>query len=136
MNLHNLPLFGFSRFSRHIAIGLVAATVTIAGGAWAQPSGNPKGTVAPSAEGNAARSPAGGRPAGAAGETSSGPLTSESGPANARMRRTEPPGGGTAGGLTHRNLPANDAASKSTTDKGSAGQRPVPPSAASSAPAR
>lgn len=109
------------------AIGLVACVAMTCGGAWAQATGNPKGTGVPPAQGTAEKAPAGGRPAGA-GATSSGALTSESGPASARMNRTVPPGGGTAGGLTQRNLTAPEDASKSRTDKGSATLRPVTPS--------
>lgn len=109
------------------AIGLVACVAMTCGGAWAQATGNPKGTGVPPAQGTAEKAPAGGRPAGA-GATSSGALTSESGPASARMNRTVPPGGGTAGGLTQRNLTAPEDASKSRTDKGSATPRPVTPS--------
>lgn len=109
------------------AIGLVACVAMTCGGAWAQATGNPKGTGVPPAQGTAEKAPAGGRPAGT-GATSSGALTSESGPASARMNRTVPPGGGTAGGLTQRNLTAPEDASKSRTDKGSATPRPVTPS--------
>jgi hypothetical protein len=115
---------------RSRAVGLVACLTMLSGGVWAQSTGNPKGTAVPPAQGTAEKSPAGGRPAGAGADMapSSGALTSESGPASARMNRTVPPGGGTAGGLTQRNLTAPDAASKSTTDKGSATPRPVTPS--------
>lgn len=118
--------------SRFRVACLAACLLTAGGGAWAQATGNPKGTGVPPAQGTAEKAPAGARPAGAGtqtGATSSGGLTSESGPASARMNRTVPPGGGTAGGLTQRNLTASESASKSTTDKGSATPRPVTPSA-------
>ncbi|RZL42622.1 MAG: translation initiation factor IF-2 [Variovorax sp.] len=122
-----MPVSLQSLFAGSRAIGLVACVAMTCGGAWAQATGNPKGTGVPSAQGTAEKAPAGGRPAGA-GATSSGALTSESGPASARMNRTVPPGGGTAGGLTQRNLTAPEDASKSRTDKGSATPRPVTPS--------
>jgi hypothetical protein len=120
--IHSVPFLKTARLASLFACGILAM-----GSVTAQPTGNPKGTGVPPAEGLAQKSPAGGRPA-SAGDTSNGPLTSESGPASARMRRTEPPGGGTAGGLTNRPLTAPEPASRSTTDKGSAGQRPVSPS--------
>jgi hypothetical protein len=115
--------------------GLLACGILAMGGVSAQPTGNPKGTGVPPAAGTAQKSPAGSRPA-TAGDTSNGALTSDSGPASARMRRTEPPGGGTAGGLTNRPKTAADPSSGSTTDKGSAGQRPVSPSGAGAATSR
>lgn len=117
--------------ARSRTVGLIACLAMTCGGAWAQAAGNPKGTGVPPAQGTAEKAPAGGRPAGAGmegGARSSGALTSESGPASARMNRTVPPGGGTAGGLTQRNLSAPDDAAKSRTDKGSATPRPVTPS--------
>ena len=118
----SLPSFSARSRAAVLAAGLAVAC----GGAWAQASGNPKGTAVPPAQGTAEKAPAGARPD--AGATSSGALTSESGPASARMNRTVPPGGGTAGGLTQRNLTAPEPASKSTTGKGSATPRPVTPS--------
>ncbi len=121
-----MPTSLHSFAARFRAVGLVACVAMTCGGAWAQATGNPKGTGVPPAQGTA-----GGRPAGAGadtGATSSGALTSESGPASARTNRTVPPGGGTAGGLTQRNLTAPEDAAKSRTDKGSATPRPVTPS--------
>lgn len=89
--------------------------------ALAQPTGNPKGSVAPTERG--AEKPQAGRVA-PDGATGSGKLSSESGPASARTQRTEPPGGGTAGGLTRR----NPAGGPQRSDKGSATARPLPPS--------
>jgi len=126
-----MPTSLHSFAARFRAVGLVACVAMTCGGAWAQATGNPKGTGVPPAQGTAEKAPAGGRPAGAGadtGATSSGALTSESGPASARTNRTVPPGGGTAGGLTQRNLTAPEDASKSRTDKGSATPRPVTPS--------
>lgn len=124
-----MKTFPFSLVTRSRAVGLAACLAMTSGGAWAQATGNPKGTAVPPAQGTAEKAPAGGRPAGAGADmaTPSGALTSESGPASARMNRTVPPGGGTAGGLTQRNLTAPEPASKSTTDKGSATPRPVTP---------
>lgn len=129
-----MPTSPHSFAARFRAFGLVACVAMTCGGAWAQATGNPKGTGVPPAQGTAEKAPAGGRPAGAGAETgatSSGALTSESGPASARLNRTVPPGGGTAGGLTQRNLTAPEAASRSRTDKGSATPRPVTPSTTS-----
>lgn len=102
----------------------VALALSVAHVASAQPTGNPKGSTAPSAQGNSDK-PSASRstPTG----SGAGRIGPEHGPADARTQRTEPPGGGTAGGLTQRKLPENAPASKSRTDKGSAGPRPVSP---------
>ena len=91
----------------------------------AQPTGNPKGSVAPVEQG--AAKPQAGRVA-PDGATGSGKLSSDSGPASARTQRTEPPGGGTAGGLTRR----NPSGGPQTSDKGSATARPLPPTSKTS----
>lgn len=87
----------------------------------AQPTGNPKGSAAPVEQG--AAKPQAGRVA-PDGATGSGKLSSDSGPASARTQRTEPPGGGTAGGLTRRSATQGP----QTSEKGSATARPLPPS--------
>lgn len=85
---------------------LVAAlmvAVAAAGGAHAQSSstGNPKGTVAPSTQGNAAKTPANPARTVDTGRTSD-PIDESKGPPE--VRRTERPGGDTStGGLTRRN---------------------------------
>ena len=102
----------------------------------AQSSGNPKGSIAPSSQGASTQAPAGSR---TAPDAASGKLDDSVGPSSARTNRTVPPGGGTAGGLTRRNLSAADPDAKSTTDKGSAAGRPESPStpsAAASSPKR
>lgn len=86
----------------------------------AQPTGDPKGSVAPVEQG--AAKPQAGRVA-PDGATGTGKLSSDSGPASARTQRTEAPGGGTAGGLTRR----NPSGGPQTSDKGSATARPLPP---------
>lgn len=101
----------------------VALLLAAGGAVNAQSSGNPKGSIAPSTQGKAS-SPGASRSTPADGGP--GAIGADLGPADARVRRTEPPGGGTAGGLTRRNLNANDPASKSSSDKGSAAPRPEP----------
>jgi hypothetical protein len=91
----------------------------------AQPTGNPRGSTAPAVQGNSAKA---GANRAAPVDSGAGPIGPEYGPSEARTRRTEPPGGGTAGGLTQRKLTETDPESKSRTDKGSAAPRPVPPS--------
>jgi hypothetical protein len=90
----------------------------------AQPTGNPKGTLAPEAQGQGAK------PAPAASpKLSAGPRLDDSlGPTEARTHRTEPPGGGTAGGLTRRNPQDAHPTDKARSDRGSAQPQPVPPS--------
>ena len=100
-----------------------ALALTVAQLALAQPTGNPKGSSAPSAQGNSTK-PGATRPSPV--DSGAGPIGSDQGPSEARTPRTEPPGGGTAGGLTHRKLNENDPDAKSRTNKGSAAPRPVP----------
>ncbi len=67
-----------------------------------QPTGNPKGSVAPSTQGNSEKAPA--NPARNVDTGRSDKLDDRKGPTDARTRRTERPGGGsTTGGLTRRN---------------------------------
>ncbi|MGJ7492676.1 translation initiation factor IF-2 [Variovorax sp. ZT4R33] len=105
---------------------LIAATLGYAASVVAQPAGNPKGTARPPVDGNSTKKPA--TRGGMAETASPDTLGPEHGPAHARPRNSQPPGGGTAGGLTRRNMPDTDPASKQRTDKGSAAPRPVPPS--------
>lgn len=84
-------------------ISLVAlyAAITLHG-VQAQPTGNPKGSVAPSTQGNPAKTPA--NPARNVDTGRSDPLNESKGPPDVRTRRSERPGGGSAtGGLTRRN---------------------------------
>ncbi|MGJ7545151.1 hypothetical protein [Variovorax sp. LT1R16] len=112
-----------SRASTGLTACALALLLAGGGGVQAQSSGNPKGSIAPSAQGKAA---APGASRSGAADSGTGPIRADQGPADARMRRTEPPGGGTAGGLTRRNLNANDPEAKARSDKGSAAPRPVP----------
>ncbi|WP_143684722.1 hypothetical protein [Variovorax sp. KK3] len=80
-----------------------AAALSIAlGTAMAQPTGNPKGTVAPPSEGNAAKSPASGN---RARQTEAPPQQGSATNPDSRAARSgnlHTPGVGTAGGLTGR----------------------------------
>lgn len=102
----------------------VVLALSVAPLALSQPTGNPKGSTAPSVQGQSAK-PGASRATPVDG--GAGPIGPGMGPAEARTRRTEPPGGGTAGGLTQRRLTENEPASKSRTDKGSAAPRAAPP---------
>ena len=66
--------------------------------AMAQPTGNPKGTIAPSTAGNATKQVPG--TASPRPEVHEGGIDSSYGPTRARTHRTQVPGGKTAGGLT------------------------------------
>ncbi|ADU34900.1 hypothetical protein [Variovorax paradoxus] len=82
----------------------LAGLMMVAGATFAQGSstGNPKGSVAPSTQGNSARHPA--EPARTVDTGRSEPLDSSKGPPEVRGNRTQRPGGGSAtGGLTRRN---------------------------------
>lgn len=118
------------KLSRTRAAALGAATLVgaalLAMPASAQPAGNPKGTVTPSTQGEAGRSPATSAPP--VGVGGSGALTSDQGPASARMNKTPPPGGGTAGGLTKRNPQDTDPHRRDTMPGGTSSQKPVPAS--------
>jgi hypothetical protein len=92
-SMPDIPFVRSSPIAITLGIG-VALAATIG---WAQPTGNPKGTVAPTTQGESAKAPA----------TRSMPIDSASKPAGAAnpgqaeaVART--PGGGTAGGLTGR----------------------------------
>lgn len=95
-----------------------------AAAAWSQPTGNPKGTMAPSAQSGSGKPAPGNR---SDGLTSTPHLDEKLGPSEARTQRTQPPGGGTAGGLTRRNPRDADPSGKGTTDRGSAEPRPASP---------
>lgn len=80
------------------------AGLVVAAGAFAQnpATGNPRGSVAPSGQGNSEKPPA--EPARTVDTGRSDPLDSRKGPAEARTNRTQLPGGGSStGGLTRRN---------------------------------
>jgi hypothetical protein len=112
-----------TRTSATCAMCAVALLLAAGSSVNAQSSGNPKGSIAPSTQGKA---PSPGSTRSSPAVSGTGAIGSDLGPADARVRRTEPPGGGTAGGLTRRNLNANDPESKSSSDKGSAAPRPEP----------
>lgn len=116
------------RARRSVAVPalLAALTLGLAASALAQPAGNPKGTSRPPVEGNSVKKPA--TRGGTAETTSPNRLGPEQGPVDARPTSSQPPGGGTAGGLTRRATPDTDPASKQRSDKGSAAPRPEPPS--------
>uniref|UniRef100_UPI004039B5F3 hypothetical protein n=1 Tax=Variovorax sp. BK018 TaxID=3450241 RepID=UPI004039B5F3 len=81
---------------------LIFAAAAMHGAARSQPTGNPKGSVAPSTQGNSEKAPA--NPARNVDTGRSDRLDEQKGPVDARTRRTERPGGGsTTGGLTRRN---------------------------------
>jgi hypothetical protein len=102
---------------------LMALLLAAGAAAQAQSAGNPKGSIAPSSQGKAA-TPGASRASPV--DSGTGAPGADQGPADARVRRTEPPGGGTAGGLTRRNLNANDPEAKVRSDKGSAAPQPLP----------
>jgi len=86
----------------------------------AQPTGNPRGSTAPSTQGNTEKAPA--NPARNVDTGRADKLDERQGPAEARIRRTERPGGGSAtGGLTRRN--PQDAKPSPVPDPGSANTR-------------
>jgi hypothetical protein len=110
-----------------LAIVLVASMGMIAT-AGAQPRGNPKGTVTPpeTSAPKARASSEADRPRGTG--TDQGKLVGNEARTRARVQSTQPPGGGTAGGLQRRELNDASGGTAARTDKGSAGSRPVPPS--------
>ncbi|MDH6169893.1 hypothetical protein M2282_005063 [Variovorax boronicumulans] len=81
------------------AAGLVAAAA--APQVHAQPSGNPKGSAAPSMQGNSEKKPA--NPARTVDTGRSEPLDESKGPTEMRGRTQRPGGGSATGGLTRRN---------------------------------
>jgi len=102
---------------------LLAAT-----SAWAQSTGNPKGTSVP-AESSAPKAGAASRPrqpdiSGADG----GKLVGNAAQTRARTQSSRPQGSGTAGGLPSKDQGATPGNGGQPPDKGSANPRPVPPS--------
>ncbi|MDQ0040746.1 hypothetical protein [Variovorax boronicumulans] len=95
---------GGTRMRAVCAYAGLAGLMMVAGATFAQGSstGNPKGSVAPSTQGNSASHPA--EPARTVDTGRSDPLDSSKGPPEVRGHRTQRPGGGSAtGGLTRRN---------------------------------
>jgi len=100
----------FSR-SANLRWGLAALALAV-GPALSQPTGNPKGTAAPSVDGNATKSPATGNRARRT-EDRASDTTSKPQDRTARSGNLRTPGVGTAGGLTGRH--PGDGSSTSTT---------------------
>jgi hypothetical protein len=113
---------------RHPVRGMVHCSVLVAAltglaPALAQSTGNPKGSVAPSTQGAAAKPPADPKTPSANG--SPGPiLDSTRGPASARTQRTQPPGGGPAGGLADHFPQDNHPSAGKATGKAAGASRP------------
>lgn len=106
----------------------LALVVFASGAAIAQPTGNPKGTVAPS-ETSAPKAGAAPRPqqpnmSGADG----GKLVGTEAQTRARMQSARPQGSGTEGGLSSKQQGAATGKAGTQSDKGSAHARPLPPS--------
>jgi hypothetical protein len=109
------------------AVALLAF-LAAATSAWAQSTGNPKGTSVP-AESSAPKAGAAPRPrqpdiSGADG----GKLVGNAAQTRARTQSSRPPGSGTAGGLPSKDQGATPGNGRTRSDKGSASPRPVPPS--------
>ena len=83
---------------RTLALGIGVALAATIGAA--QPTGNPKGTKAPAAEGQSGKMPATRKPAG---QHESNAVAT--GPASQAASRERTPGGGITGGLTGRHPP-------------------------------
>lgn len=106
----------------------LALLVCAAGAASAQPTGNPKGTVAPP-ETSAPKAGVAPRPqqpnmSGADG----GKLVGNEAQTRARMQSARSPGSGTEGGLSSKQQGAATGNAGTQSDKGSAHARPLPPS--------
>ena len=114
-------------FTRLRTAALLAG-LTLAAGAQAQPTGNPKGTAAPP-ETSAPKAGVAPRPkqpniSGADG----GKLVGNEAQTRARMQSARPQGSGTEGGLSSKRQGATTGNAAAQSDKGSAHPRPVPPS--------
>ena len=101
----SLSLILFSETSMQILLKAFIlsflASVAISHFAVAQPTGNPKGSVAP-ASSDAPKSSAEGGKRASAGSTDTGKLYTDKGPADARAQTNSSPGTGNAGGLPKR----------------------------------
>jgi hypothetical protein len=106
-----------------IHCSVLIAALTALAPALGQSTGNPKGSAAPSTQGAPAKPAADPKTPSANG--SPGPiLDSTRGPASARTQRTEPPGGGPAGGLADHFPQDKHPSAKSATGKAAGAPRP------------
>ena len=114
--------------SRTARVGMALfACLTVATGAQAQPTGNPKGTAAPpeTSAPKAGVAPRPGPPNTSG--TDTGKLVGDAAQTQARMKASRPSGHGTEGGLPKNQSPAARNAGRQP-DKGSASPQPASPS--------